>query len=150
MGDSMGTGSYGRFFVHLADPEQVRGTSPALQEFGNFGHHWRFAEIPETQIWINQDLLYSEQAFYLHRALHEIKALASGIPLEAAKEFGEQAEAIEREKIDHLGKPGDKEEPDPQVYLSKYATLPGGEEVWNVDGCLIRDIHLTGFHEGGN
>ncbi len=73
----------GRLAVWQVDGAYVRGNIDA--EFGAFGHHYSFAAIPRTEIWIDAEQGPDEQQLLIAHATIERRLMARGMDYEAAR-----------------------------------------------------------------
>lgn len=69
-------------------------------EFGNFGHHYSFGEIPRDEVWLDAEQQLDEEQFFIRRAVTERRLMARGMDYEAARAV---AIAEERRVHAHAG-----------------------------------------------
>ncbi len=122
------------------------------EEFSNFGHHWTIAEIPEREIWLDQEGHPDEQRFFLRHALVERKLMERGKGYEQARVAADTIERELRSRAGDMGRVRQGKEPvQPQsMHERLWKALPGGLHVWFVNGRLVRSVYDVEFTEGGH
>jgi hypothetical protein len=137
-------GQYGPYTIYLVNGENVRNSSLANEEFGEFAiHNVLPALIPEDEIWIEDDVPKDEWRFLIANALFQLKLLTGGMSkddaydkaLEYESELRQNAGSRKKEAIDIRDK-----------ILFNY----GRYTFWTVNGFVIRNRYKTDFVEGGN
>src|SRR5512140_3619286 len=73
----------GRLAIWQVDGDYVRKN--INEEFSNFGHHWTIKEIPEGEIWLDQEGHPDEQRFFVRHALVERTLMERGKSYEQAR-----------------------------------------------------------------
>lgn len=110
-------------------------------QFTNFGHHYTFPFIPENEIWLDIEGHPDEREFFVNHALIERFLMKRGEPYNRSIEIAGEFEKEERRKTPDDAGP---------IRLEKTQTLPGGVEVWIVDGRKVRETHYQDFTAGGH
>jgi len=122
-------------------------------EFTNFGQHYRFAFIPEDELWIDREGKEDEQRFFVDHLMVEHRLMKAGMPYEQAIVEADKVERAERRKAGDVRRitEGGKRLPDPdQVHVRLWKALENGVKVWIVDGRLVRSVFNIDFTAGGH
>ncbi len=140
----------GGLSVWVVDGEYVRQNVD--EEFSNFGHHWTIKEIPEREIWLDQEGHPDEQRFFLRHAIVERKLMERGKSYEEARVAADKIEREMRSRAGDLSRVRRGKEPvQPQsVHERLWKALPSGVHVWFVNGRLVRSVYDVEFTEGGH
>jgi len=124
------------------------------EEFTNFGQHYRFKFIPESEFWIDQEHgKIEEERFYIDHMLVEYRLMKSGIVYEKAIEKADLIEKRERSKVRLIKNLNSKENKElvlkkiKKELLKKYSK---DIKVWVIRGDLVRDLFFIDFTEGGH
>lgn len=142
---------YGKYTIYEINPLEVRDSNLDMQEFGDFGFHLWFKEIPKNELWINKNLNKREKALAIENGLNQMKDIDNGISEHKAYQNAIKKEKAIREKMDGIKFEGKKLNKTPkQLYIKQLTTLEDGTKIFLVDGELIRDLFKTDFIEGGN
>lgn len=135
----------------------VRDIAQPDEEFGSFATSDDFPSlIPKGEVWLAEQTIDREGLFFIANALTQLKEQARGTPDERAYNAGIEVERMLRERLNHLqfrGAGPQKRVP-PEVYVSRYATLPDRDErkveVWIVDANVVRSLYKIDYTEGGH
>ena len=135
----------------IVDGVYIRGrTDP---EFTNFGQHYRFAYIPEKELWIDREAHEDERRFFVDHLLVEHRLMAQGVPYEKALVAADRKERSERRRagdVKRLTDNGRKLPDGHQVHERLWKELENGIAVWIVSGRLVRSVFDIDFTEGGH
>jgi hypothetical protein len=141
----------GRLTVWLVDGIYVR--THLDEEFTNFAGHWRFAFIPEDDLWIDQATNTDDQQFYIDNMLVMNRMLAKGASYQKAITAAEAEESRERHRAgdaSRLTGRGTKLPNGKDVHLYLWQKTEDGVSVWIVNGRLVRSTFDIEFTEGGH
>jgi len=140
----------GGLSIWVVDGDYVRKNID--EEFSNFGHHWTIEEIPEGEIWLDEEGHPDEQHFFVRHALVERKLMQRGKGYEQARVAADNVEREMRSRAGDLGRARHgKEQVKPEVCHERlWKALTGGVHVWFVDGRLVRSVFDIEFTEGGH
>jgi hypothetical protein len=147
-----GEGKYEGYTIRLIDATRFRGTSRKHQEYGLWATHADFEEIPEREIWLDDQSDPKDRPYFLKNAAAYLEKLREGESQGDAYDYGKTVEEAEREKSKDGSRPFHDEVPD-GVYLKHRQMLDlDGEQVqvWIVNGFIVRNIYKTDFVSGGN
>lgn len=140
-------GSAGGLRVWMVDGSWVRGNLD--EEFSNFGQHYRFEFIPESEFWIDTEAAHDETRFFIDHLLIEYRLMKKGMTYPKALEAADRTERAERAAADASGPlggpPGGMD-----AHEGLLGTLDNGVEVWLVNGQAVRDGPYIDFTEGGH
>lgn len=143
-------GHRGKLKIYTVDGGYVR--SNLDEEFTNFGQHFRFACIPEYELWLENEAVPDERRFFIDHLLVEWKLMKQGLSYDvaityaSAKERSERARSRDPNKI--LNRSGI---PDPaKVHLRLLTGTNSDVKVWLIDGRLVRSDFYIDFTEGGH
>ncbi len=143
-------GERGRITIWLVDGTYVR--THIDEEFTNYGQHYAFKFIPETEFWIDREGKPDEVPFFIDHLLVEHRLMARGMPYDDALDRADKAELKERKRagdVDSVTKGGSL--PDPgRVHVNLWKHLTSGVSVWIVNGRLVRSVFDVDFTEGGH
>lgn len=144
--DRLSAGTVGPYAVEIVDEQQVRDSSPELEEFSNYAIPSDFPDqIPEQTIWLSAEVPQDERWILIEEAIARIEAEAKGLDPAEAYDAG-----LHRSKqLRGRSHPKESKPSDDSVKLKKLATA-GGLTVWLVDGEKIRDSVDIDFVEGGH
>jgi len=137
--------------VWIVDGQYVRGRID--EEFTNFGQHYRYPYIPETEFWIDEEAEDDEQTFFLEHLLVERQLMAQGVSYAEALAAADRAERRERRRAGDIRKVTlqGRQLPDPKaVHERLWKTLENGTKVWIVNGRLVRSVFDVDFTAGGH
>ena len=142
--------SQGDIQVWVVDGSYVRGHVD--KEFTNFGQHYRFPFIPETEFWLDQGA-EDEYPFFIEHLLVEHRLMAQGRSYDDAIAEAGRAERRERRRGGDLKAATHSGESLPlgdfcHKYLWK--RLDDGLSVWIVKGRLVRSVFDIDFTAGGH
>ncbi len=142
--------SQGDIQVWVVDGSYVRGHVD--KEFTNFGQHYRFPFIPETEFWLDQGA-EDEYPFFIEHLLVEHRLMAQGRSYDDAIAEAGRAERRERRRGGDLKAATHSGESLPlgdfcHKYLWK--RLDDGLSVWIVHGRLVRSVFDEDFTAGGH
>jgi hypothetical protein len=141
-----------KFDVYYVDGKYIR--TNINEEFTNFGQHYRFRFIPESEFWIDLEHTPGEAEFFIDHMLIENRLMALGMKYDDALAKADKVEMKERRKVDLIQKgikPGHKkDEYLPKIRKKLLQKYDNGLAVWLVDGELIRDVFFIDFTEGGH
>jgi hypothetical protein len=122
------------------------------EEFTNFGQHYAFSFIPDSELWIDREGKPDEIRFFVDHLLVERRLMAKGVPYDNALAVADSVERADRRKAGDIGrltKGGTL--PDPRkAHLTLWKHLASGVSVWIVDGRLVRSVFDIDFTEGGH
>ena len=141
----------GSFKIWIVDGSYIRGHID--EEFTNFGQHFRFHYIPESELWLDQEAEHDERQFFIDHLLVEYRLMKAGRPYAEAIVEADRQERKERRRAGDVRKA-----------TASGAVLPAGESmheklwkrlesavsVWIVNGRLVRSTFDIDFTEGGH
>ena len=137
--------------VWIVDGGYIRGHID--EEFTNFGQHYRFAFIPEKELWIDAEAENDERAFFIDHLLTEHALMAKGAPYDEAIVAADRVERRERRRagdvarVTHHG----QQLPDgASAHQRLWKKLENGVSVWVVNGRLVRSVFDIDFTAGGH
>ena len=130
--------THGDLEVWLVDGHYIRGHLD--EEFTNFGQHYRFADIPKHELWIDESPTDEEYVFFIEHLLVEHRLMARGIPYEQALSQAGSIEMTLRRK----------EKPTQQLDKRLWKTFGNGPQAWIVRGRSVRDNFEINFTAGGH
>jgi hypothetical protein len=138
------------FTVWIVDGKFVRAHDD--EEFTNFGQHYRFPFIPESEFWIDQEHGAGEEQFFIDHLLVENRLMAEGMKYDQALARADLKEKRERRKSQLIQRLAglDRKHLIRHVHkrlLRKYSRVV---RVWIVRGDLVRDLYFIDFTEGGH
>ena len=122
-------------------------------EFTNFGQHYRYPYIPETELWLDQEGDPDEREFFIEHLLVEHQLMERGMPYEQALVEGDKAERRERRQAGDVRRvtDGGRELPTAEdVRERRWKTLENGVTIWIVNGRLVRSVFYVDFTAGGH
>jgi hypothetical protein len=122
------------------------------EEFTNYGQHFRFAYIPDDELWVDREAGVGEIPFFVDHLLVEERLMARGVAYEQALGAADRAERAERRKSrDYRALRRGGNPPDPsRVHERLWKKLTSGVSVWVVHGRLVRSLFDIDFTEGGH
>jgi hypothetical protein len=141
----------GPYVAKLVDDRALRDVSISFEDFGNYGTHLSFPEIPSNEIWIAANLNDRERFFSFHNALKQLLAHADGFDEDEAYWFGLREERRLREQYDRVKMHPENVDvpPPPETYVGRYGKIEE-VDVFIVSGELVRDLFKTDYIEGGH
>lgn len=122
-------------------------------EFTNFGQHYRFPFVPNSELWIDREACEDERNFFIDHLLVEHRLMAAGMPYPSAIEAANKEERKERRRAGDVRRMtgNGSRLPDPQqVHERLWKRLENGIEVWIVNGRLVRSVFNIDFTAGGH
>lgn len=137
--------------VWIVDGPHIRGRVD--EEFTNFGQHYRYKYIPESEFWIDREASNDERHFFVDHLLVEHRLMKQGMPYPQALIEADKAERAERRRAGDLKHVIAKGEslPDPaRVHERLWKTMESGVRVWIVNGRLVRSAFDIDFTAGGH
>lgn len=141
----------GEYQVWMVDGAYIRGHID--EEFTNFGQHYRYPYIPKNELWIDQEAVHDERAFFIEHLLVEHDLMAKGVSYAEALTQADRIERRERRragdirKVTHRG----KDLPDAGAAHERlWKKLENGISVWVVNGRLVRSVFDIDFTAGGH
>jgi hypothetical protein len=139
------------FTVWIVDGTHIRNNIDI--EFTNFGQHYVYDFIPESEFWIDQEHSPGEVELFVTHLLVEHKLMKEGKSYEEAVEAADFVELEARNKTPKIMKLGkkamDRDEVLKKVHKELYSEY-GELKVWIVDGELVRSAIYINFTEGGH
>ncbi len=76
----------GDLVAWVVDGSYIRGHID--EEFTNFGQHYRFPYIPESELWLDQEAQHDERRFFIEHLLVEHRLMKQGMPVRAGHRAG--------------------------------------------------------------
>jgi hypothetical protein len=136
--------------VWLVDGAYVRKNID--EEFSNFGHHHSCSEIPQDEVWLDQEAVPDEQRFFMHHARLERELMAQGKDYDTAREEANRQERRMRLRAGDARNLHQGKKPMRAVLVHRrlWKTLGNGVQVWFVQGRLVRSCYDVEFTEGGH
>ena len=137
--------------VWIVDGSYIRGHTD--EEFTNFGQHYRYAYIPQDELWIDQEAEHDERCFFIEHLLVEHRLMAEGMPYEQALVEADRAERKERRRGGDLRRLVARGKGLPRrqdVHERLWKRLETGVSVWVVNGRLVRSAFDIDFTAGGH
>jgi hypothetical protein len=144
-------GKRGDLKVWIVDGIYIRGHID--EEFTNFGQHYRYAYIPEDELWIDRATKQDETEFFVDHLLVEHRLMAKGISYDEALVKADRAERKERRRAGDSGvlrRRGQELPKGVQVHERLWKRLENGLSVWIVSGRLVRSVFDIDFTAGGH
>ena len=140
----------GHLGIWIVDGDYVRKNVD--EEFSNFGHHWTIEEIPENEVWLDEESHPDGQRFCLGHVLVERKLMQRGKSYEQARVVADNIERELRSRAGDLARArhGDEQVKPEAMHERLWKALPSGLHVWFVDGRLVRSCYDIEFTEGGH
>lgn len=141
----------GDYQVWIVDGAFIRGHLD--EEFTNFGQHYRYAYIPEKELWIDREGHPDERAFFIEHLLVEHALMAKGASYGEALTEADRVERRERRRAGDVRKAtrNGTALPDAAVVHGRlWKTLENGVNVWIVNGRLVRSAFDIDFTAGGH
>lgn len=123
------------------------------EEFTNFGQHYKFNFIPESEFWIDNEGNPDEADFFIEHLLVEHKIMADGGDYGEAITEADKAEMAMRRKEGDIGAMTDtirKIVTPAKAKVRLLKTLEDGVQVWLVNGRMVRSVLDIDFTEGGH
>ena len=136
--------------VWLVDGAYVRKNID--EEFSNFGHHHSCSEIPQDEVWLDQEAVPDEQRFFMHHARLERELMAQGKDYDTAREEANREERRMRLRAGDARNLHQGKKPMRAVLVHRrlWKALGNGVQVWFVQGRLVRSCYDVEFTEGGH
>jgi hypothetical protein len=144
-------GNRGDLDIWVVDGSYVRGHID--EEFTNFGQHYRYAYIPKSELWLDQEAEHNERAFFIEHLLIEYRLMLQGVPYSEALVEADKHERTERRRAGDVRKTtndGKKLPNGTEMHEKLWKTLESGVTVWMVNGRLVRSTFDIDFTEGGH
>ena len=142
-------GKYGKYKVFYVNGDLVRNMSHKMEEFGSSSNHHFLSDIPENEIWIEDNVKKTELPFIISTELYCLKKIGLGVEKWKAYHEAEKHSKSERERVEHIHASQTNKPGDPSVYISKYGHIEDEDiTVWLVDGEKVRDRYKTDALEG--
>ena len=146
---------YGLYKVYLVSDKDVRDLSSKMEEFGGFGTHLQFSNIPKDEIWLAKEAKDRDKFFYINNALAQLKKVEEGYSKSDAYDFALKYERKLRENFEDIKLNPSKYDGkiNEDLLKSNYGSLKDGKnriKVRIVDGELVRDEYKTDYIEGGH
>jgi hypothetical protein len=141
----------GNLEIWIVDGTYIR--SNIDEEFTNFGQHYRYKYIPQTELWIDREAEHDETQFFIDHLLVENRLMAKGLSYSDALDQADREERKERRRAGDikLATHDGKNLPDAKsVHELLWKKLGSGISVWIVNGRLVRSIFDIDFTEGGH
>jgi hypothetical protein len=122
------------------------------EEFTNFGEHYAFTCIPDSEFWLDVEAQPDEQDFFIDHLFVEYRLMAKGVSYDEALDAADKSEMEKREQSGDVKKlTGSGSLPEPaKAHLWLWKTLESGVAIWVVDGRLVRSVFDVDFTEGGH
>ena len=123
------------------------------EEFTNFGQHYRFPFIPQSEFWIDAEAENDERAFFIDHLLVEHDLMSRGIPYAQAIVKADAAERRERRRAGDMARftRHGRQLPDGAAMHERlWKALENGVSVWSVNGRLVRSVFDIDFTAGGH
>jgi hypothetical protein len=137
--------------VWVVDGPYIRGNLD--EEFTNFGQHFRYAYIPENELWLDREAEHDETRFFIDHLLVERRLMKAGRSYDEALAEADKAERRERRRAGDLRKVtgnGARLPEGSSVHETMWKKLESGLAVWVVNGRLVRSVFDIDFTEGGH
>ena len=137
--------------VWIVDGSYIRGHID--EEFTNFGQHYRYAYIPEKELWLDQEAEHDERPFFIEHLLVEHELMAKGKPYGEALVEADRVERRERRRSGDLRKvthDGQQLPDSSALHERLWKKLENGVSVWIVNGRLVRSVFDIDFTAGGH
>jgi hypothetical protein len=137
--------------VWVVDGEYIR--TYIDEEFTNFGQHYRFPFIPETEFWLDKESSNDESSYYIEHLKIEWSLMRNGKSYAEAIVEADQVEKNIRRKDGDIKQVIDpiRKIVDPKLFRIKLIkTLESGVKVWVVNGRLVRSVLHIDFTQGGH
>jgi hypothetical protein len=83
-------GRRGPLSIWLVDGAYIRKNVD--EEFSNFGHHYSSSEIPNREIWIDEETDPDEQRFFIHHSIVERRLMIQGRTYDEARKQANKEE----------------------------------------------------------
>jgi hypothetical protein len=141
----------GNLKVWVVDGSYVRGHID--EEFTNFGQHFRFAYIPENELWLDQEAEHDERQFFIDHLLVEHRLMKAGRPYAEAIVEADRQERKERRRAGDVRKATGSGAVLPSgqsMHEKLWKMLESAVTVWIVNGRLVRSTFDIDFTEGGH
>jgi len=136
--------------VWIVDGEYVR--TYIDEEYTNFGQHYRFPFIPETEFWLDKESSNDESSYYIEHLKVEWALMRNGKSYAEAIVQADQVEKELRRKDGDIRQVIDpiRKIVDPKLFRVKLIkTLESGVKVWVVNGRLVRSVLNIDFSVSG-
>jgi hypothetical protein len=144
-------GERGDLQIWIVDGSYLR--SHLDEEFTNYGQHYRYPYIPESELWLDHEAAQDEQQFFIDHLLVEHRLMAKGVSYEKALTEADRKERKERRHAGDLSRLTSHGRTPPevsQVHKLLWKKLENGLSVWIVSGRIVRSVFDIDFTEGGH
>jgi hypothetical protein len=141
----------GDLVAWVVDGSYIRGHVD--EEFTNFGQHYRFPYIPESELWLDQEAQHDERRFFIEHLLVEHRLMKQGMAYAEAIVQADISERKERRRAGDVrtATRGGQSLPDgADMHEEMWKRLENTVTVWIVNGRQVRSTFDIDFTEGGH
>jgi len=141
----------GDLVAWIVDGSYIRGHID--EEFTNFGQHYRFPYIPETELWLDQEAQHDERRFFIEHLLVEHRLMKQGMSYADAIVQADRCERKERRRAGDIRtatRSGQALPNGADMHEQMWKRLENGVTVWIVNGRAVRSTFDIDFTEGGH